>query len=214
MQHNEPVEAQVLELIKALQGKKYLKGFYLVGGTALALRLKHRKSLDIDLFINSDFDVSEILENIQHDFSFKVLYSANNTLKGSIHEINTDIIAHRYPYIEPPLTESGIEMLSLPDIAAMKLNAISTSGQRSKDFIDLYYLSALYTVQELIAFYTTKYSQGNNVVVLKSLVYFDDVDLADWPVLVKDPELTWNDVKKHLTAIVREYIKTQGKGFE
>ena len=155
-----------------------------------------------------------MLENIQQDFQYEILFSANNTLKGSINEINVDIIAHRYPYIEPPLNEMDIHMLSLPDIAAMKLNAISTSGQRSKDFIDLYYLSELYTVHDLISFYKAKYRQGNEMVILKSLVYFDDVDLADWPILMKDPELKWDDVKKHLTTIVREYIRTQGKGFE
>ena len=44
------VETTVLELIKSLQSKLYLKDFYLVGGTALALYLGHRKSVDIDLF--------------------------------------------------------------------------------------------------------------------------------------------------------------------
>ena len=90
------VEAPTLELIKSLQNKPYLRGFYLVGGTALALHLGHRKSVDIDLFSNFDFNSGVILEQIQQDFSFRLYLSASNTLKGFIGEINVDLLAHRY----------------------------------------------------------------------------------------------------------------------
>ena len=76
------VEASTLELIKSLQSKPYLKGFYLVGGTALALHLEHRKSVDIDLFSNFDFYTSGLLEQIQHEYSFQLFYTSSNTLKG------------------------------------------------------------------------------------------------------------------------------------
>jgi hypothetical protein len=58
------VEAPTLELIKSLQFKHYLQGFYLVGETALALYLGHRKSVDIDLFSNVSFDAGRLLEEI------------------------------------------------------------------------------------------------------------------------------------------------------
>ena len=89
------VAAPVLELIKSLQNKQYLEGFYLVGGTALALYLGHRRSVDIDLFSNFAFDASGLLEQIQQDYSCKLFFTASNTLKGSISDINVDLIAHR-----------------------------------------------------------------------------------------------------------------------
>jgi len=51
-----------LELIRSLQNDKKFKDFYLVGGTALALHLGHRESIDIDLFTTKDFDVNSTLE--------------------------------------------------------------------------------------------------------------------------------------------------------
>jgi hypothetical protein len=100
-------------------------------------------------------------------------------------------------------------VLSLRDIAAMKLNAISTSGQRSKDFIDIYYLSEHFDIESMLSFYKAKYNQDNDTFILKSLIYFDDVDMADWPVLVKDPSLKWTRIKKRLTTLVMEYVKTR-----
>jgi len=178
-----------LDLIKNLQAKTYLQRFYLVGGTALAMHLGHRKSIDIDLFSNFGFDGSVLLEKIHQDFSYQLFYSAQNTLKGHIDNINVDILAHRYKLIAEPEMILGVKLASLPDIIAMKLNAISTSGQRSKDFIDIYYLLEKFNLSSMLEFYQEKYDQQNNAFVLKSLIYFDDVDHADWPVLIENPKL-------------------------
>jgi hypothetical protein len=75
-------------------------------------------------------------------------------------------------------------ILSKQDIAAMKLNAIAGNGTRSKDFIDVYFLLKEFSVQQLLSFYQTKYSQRNSLHVLKSLIYFDDISMADWPEMV------------------------------
>jgi hypothetical protein len=85
MLHTEAVDDSTLELLKSLQSKEYLKGFFLTGGTALALYLGHRKSADIDLFSNFGFDVSQMLENINHDFQFQLLYSSTNTIRLMMH---------------------------------------------------------------------------------------------------------------------------------
>jgi hypothetical protein len=201
------VEIPTLELIKSLQSKPYLKGFFLVGGTALALHLGHRKSADIDLFSNFDFDASRLLEQIHQDFSYQLFLTASNTLKGCIGNINVDILAHRYNLLVETDVFQGVTLLSLPDIIAMKLNAISTSGQRSKDFIDIYYLLKKYNLNEMLGFYQQKYDQQNVAFILKSLIYFDDVDLADWPVLIENPRLKWIEVKKRIQKVVLEYAR-------
>jgi hypothetical protein len=207
MLHQESVDAETLELLRSLQAKQYLKGFYLVGGTALALYLGHRKSVDIDLFSNVSFDASSLLEELLQDYPYQLTLTASNTLKGSIENIKVDFLAHRYSLIREPVSFSDIEMLSMPDITAMKVNAVSTSGQRSKDFIDIYYLLDHFDMADILTFYKTKYRQENETFILKSLIYFDDVDLSDWPVLVKDLNLKWNSVKKRLDKAVLDYIK-------
>ena len=209
MLHQETIEAPTLELLISLQGKDYLNGFFLVGGTALALYLGHRKSVDIDLFIKVSFDASQLLENIHQDFPYQLSYTAVNTLKGSINDVKVDILAHRYKLIQEPTVFGGIKMLSEQDIVAMKLNAIATSGQRSKDFIDIFYLLDIYDIGSMLSFYKTKYNQQNDTFLLKSLIYFDEVDLSDWPVMVKTPGLKWNDVKKRIDKSVMQYIKKQ-----
>ena len=199
------IETPVLELIKSLQSKPYFHGFYLIEGTALALHLGHRKSIDIDLFSNFDFDASGLLEQIHQDFSYQLFHTASNTLKGCIGDINVDILAHRYKLITEPDVVHGITLLSVPDLIAMKLNAISTSGQRSKDFIDIYYLLTKYNLEKMLGFYREKYGQQNVAFVLKSLIYFDDVDLADWPVIIENPTLKWVDVKNRIEKVVLDY---------
>jgi len=209
MLHKEAVDETALGLLKSLQSKKYLRGFNLAGGTALSLLNGYRKSVDIDLFSNFAFDTGQMLEILAQDFDFDLLFSATNTLRGSVDNIKVDIIAHRYRLLEDPHTEENISILSEPDIIAMKLNAISVSGQRIKDFIDIYYLLDKYDLKSMLYYYQSKYDQENDMLILKSLIYFDDVDESEWPVLIKDPDLKWKDVKRKIERTIISYTRTK-----
>jgi len=59
MLHYQSIHPKTLELLKELQQTEFLQTFNLVGGTALALQIGHRKSIDIDLFGRTDFESSE-----------------------------------------------------------------------------------------------------------------------------------------------------------
>jgi len=207
MLRKEAISPLTLELLTRIQQKEYLKGFYLVGGTALALQIGHRLSVDLDLFSNFSFDTAYLLENLSSDFDFKLYFSANNTLKGSIEGVKIDILAHRYPYVCSPLVIENISIISIPDIIAMKLNAISISGQRIKDFIDIYYLLKSYTIDDMLRFYKTKYAAFNEVNVLKSLIWFEDIDYSDMPVLLENPKLKWSEVSKKIRQDTQKYLR-------
>jgi len=211
MLRTKTVDTSTLGLIKSLQSKDYLDGFNLVGGTALALYSEHRRSIDIDLFSNFSFDSAQLIELIQQDFPLQLYHTALNTIKGSIENISVDIIAHRYHYLNEPAIIDGIRVLSEPDIIAMKLNAISSSGQRSKDYIDIYFVleEKRFSISDILKFYRLKYQQEGDMHVIKSLIYFDDVDLADWPVLIKKPHLKWSEVMKKIEKEVLNYLKEQ-----
>lgn len=209
MLHKEAVDETALGLLKSLQSRKYMEGFYLAGGTALALYNGHRKSVDIDLFSDFSFDAEQLLENLVQDFKFELLFSAPNTLRGSISGFKVDIIAHRYHILEDIVSEDNMHLLSEPDIIAMKLNAISTSGQRIKDFIDIYYLLDKYDLKTMLNYYQSKYNQESNMLVLKSLIYFDDVDETEWPFLIKEPDLKWKDVKRKIDKTVISYTRAR-----
>lgn len=207
MLHKETISPHTLELLIRLQQKEYMKGFFLVGGTALALQIGHRTSVDLDLFSDFSFDTAYVLENLSADFDFKLFFSANNTLKGSIEDVQVDILAHRYPYVCSPLMIENIAMVSAEDIIAMKLNAISLSGQRIKDFIDIFYLLKSYSIDDMIHFYKMKYAAFNEVNVLKSLTWFEDIDHSDMPVLLENPELKWSEVSSTIRKETQKYLR-------
>lgn len=178
MLHKDPniISSQTLKLIQDLQRLPALKDFYLVGGTALALQLGHRNSIDIDLFTQNDFTVEEIEELLKPLFPYTSTLSRKNTILAVVNNIKTDFIKHSYPHILPPITEEGISFLSKEDIAAMKFHAIIQSGKRLKDFIDVYYLLHDFSLQQMLAFFTQKYTYSNSMIAMKALNFFDDID--------------------------------------
>jgi len=140
MLHKETVDAGTLDLIKRLMGDTELKDFFLVGGTALSLQIGHRISIDIDLFSEKEFDTSRLKKYLEDNYQLSDSKSIKNGVFGFINDIKIDILTHAYPQCRPLEVIEGIRMSSLEDIGAMKLNAIAQSGERKKDFIDMYFL--------------------------------------------------------------------------
>jgi len=201
------LETSTLELLKKLQATEELKNFQLAGGTSLALQIGHRKSIDLDLFSEKDFETNYLLEFLEQNFNFKLDFSAKNTLKGSIENIKIDVISHKYPLVKPIIEIEDIFLYSIEDIAAMKLNAIAGNGTRSKDFIDIYFILKQYSVNDLLEFYSTKYKSRNILHIIKSLTYFADISLQDWPEMILEQELNIIKVKKEIEKQVGNFLK-------
>jgi hypothetical protein len=174
-----------------------LTPFVLVGGTALALYLGHRKSIDLDLFSPTDFDSMELGRHMKEKYPFEMNTVAKNTLTGFIEGIKVDLLAHRYPYVEQPLFLEEVRLCSMKDIAAMKLNAITGNGTRIKDFIDVAYLSCEMPLAEMLDAYQTKYGM-NPYTALRSLLYFEDI-IFDEPVQFTDgSKPNWKNISKRI----------------
>lgn len=181
------IKPETFLLIQELQSLDILKEFYLVGGTALALKLGHRNSIDIDLFTQKEFDDAQLIENLLENHKIKLVYNRKNTIICSINEIKTDFIRHNYPLINAPITEEGITYLSMEDIAAMKLNAIVNSGKRIKDFIDIYFLLEHFSLNQMLVFYETKYQHSNKMIALRAINFFGEIDINLDPPVLKTP---------------------------
>ena len=113
--------------------------------------------------------------------------------------------------IEPGTLQLLVEQIRIyseADIAAMKVNAIAGNGTRSKDFVDLYFLLDLYSIDQILGFYKEKYNDRNTFHALKSLNYFDEVDLADWPLQINNKKLTWNYIKTKIDKHCKAYMKS------
>ena len=206
MLYKEAVEPGTLELIVKLQNDPLIKDFYLVGGTALALQLGHRTSVDIDLFTRSDFDIEIFIEHLESNYAFSLQFSHGFTLKGVINGVFVDFLKHDYEYVVPPVIVDRIKMLDKPDIVAMKVNAITGNGTRIKDFIDIYYLLRTYSFEEIMHYYSLKYNKRNTFHAVKSLTYFNDIDEAEWPKMIKEPQLDLISLKAFITKKRDDYL--------
>lgn len=203
------VKPATLLLIQQLQQQPELKEFYLVGGTSLALQLGHRNSIDIDLFTQNDFIPGDLLNTLGNSFSIESTFSMKGTLLSNVNNIKVDFIRHAYPLVKPAITEEGITYLGKEDIAAMKLNAISNSGKRLKDFIDVYFLLEHFSLSEMIEFYKIKYPNFNPLIPLKAINYFDDIDPEIDPPKLKH-KLPLSEIKKRIDDSVLHSRKKFG----
>jgi Nucleotidyl transferase AbiEii toxin, Type IV TA system len=178
MLHKDPfiIAPETFQLIQELQAIPALNNFFLVGGTSLALQLGHRNSIDIDLFTQTEFHAESILELLNDNYSARVTLARKGVLLAVLNGIKTDFIRHNYPLLQPPIQEEGIRFLGMQDIAAMKIHAIIQSGKRLKDFIDIYFLLEHFSMKQMLSFFTSKYTYSNELIALKALNYFDDID--------------------------------------
>lgn len=200
MLHKETIDAATLELLKRLMGDERLQGFVLVGGTSLALQIGHRISVDLDLFTEKEFEADELREYLERNYHLQTDYQAFATVKGEIDGVQVDCIAHAYPWLKPFVLEEGVRLASLEDICAMKLNAIAGNGTRIKDFVDVAFLSSMFSLEQMLQFYEEKY-HANPLMPLKGIVYFADINKNAPVKMANGKPLDWKSIEKRLLAM-------------
>jgi hypothetical protein len=198
------VEKETLKLLKVLMSDEMLSDTYLVGGTALALCLGHRKSVDLDLFGMNDHNPL-LLPYLKSTYDFKELRLAENTIVGKICDIKTDFISYKYPLIDEPIIEEGIRLYSLADISAMKLLAIRDTGSRLKDFVDIACLSTKMSCRTMLDNFDKKYKNTNPLSPLKALLYHDDFQFDR--VVMINGNFSWKLIQGRLTELVKDIDK-------
>ena len=184
-----------------------LNQFNLVGGTALALQFWHRISVDLDFFTEEAFDVTRLKNEFIQTFSEEHIIwqlEKERTLLLKLDGIKIDIIHYPYPLIDNLIIEENIRMLSPKDIAPMKLGAIAKRGAK-KDFFDFYELSQRYSLEEMLQFYQEKFPHTDTSFLLRALVYFDDAEKHDDPIMIKP--YTRNQVKKNIVQQVNQFFE-------
>nr|WP_240194687.1 nucleotidyl transferase AbiEii/AbiGii toxin family protein [Desulfobulbus rhabdoformis] len=191
-------------LLEELSSCKELNSFALAGGTALALHLGHRISIDLDFITEQPFDSFALFETLGESFDIENSSTATNSLalfiKWQSLSVKVDCMRHNYPRLKPWKTASGIRFFALEDIAAMKLNAIANRGAK-KDFYDVHALLSHFTLQDMLGFFEKKYQKLNSFTVTKSLAYFDDADLDPDPLSLV--AITWEQIKADLAQLLR-----------
>lgn len=169
-------------------------GSYLGGGTAIALWIGHRQSVDLDWFTPQEFDEKMWQMKWETELSFTLRGRDWQTLVGEIESVKTALYFYKYPLIEATTAYNGLEIAGLKDLAAMKLDAVISRGTK-RDFIDLYFLTQKYGIDQMFEYYNQKYGslEDRELMIRKALVYFREADEDEMPRMLVP--INWEEIK-------------------
>lgn len=201
-----PAQKSILPgLSRALAGSDY----YMAGGTALALQIGHRPSVDFDWFVRKVGDPETLLKKLkQAQLNFIVLSIDLETIYLDINSVQVSFIGYDYPMLLPPLLwkEYDIYLAAIDDIACMKLSAIAGRGSR-KDFIDLYIIIKKFKpLKAYLDLFMKKYSQRDIGHIVRSLVFFEDAD--DEPDVKMNMSINWSEIKREFENWVKKLFSS------
>jgi len=188
-----PSQHELLPLIKTFSNK-----FGLVGGTAIALQIGHRRSIDFDLFTNKHFFNSDILEKIRNKFTIEeVFVDKPNEVTMLVNKVK--ITFYKYPFGINYKIELK-DIIKIPDLltlAAMKSHAL---GRRAKwkDYTDLYFIFKRFSLKHVVK-HTKKIFKGefNEKLLREQLAYFDDIDYSEEIDYLPGKEVSDEEIKTH-----------------
>src|SRR3989344_4499915 len=182
--------------------------FYLAGGTALALQIGHRDSLDFDFFSREEIDTVKLFDQINEIFAGSEIIKTQeerNTLSVNIGQVKFSFLTYPYELIDKLVEAEFFNLASIKDIACMKLSAI-TGRATLKDYVDLYFILKNLTLEELLNSAKDKFPQLDTGLVLKSLVYFDDI--VEEPIIFKEGnKVSLDEIKQKLDGEVKKYLE-------
>jgi len=207
--HEETLTKNTKCVLEALSDTDFIKHFYLGGGSALALYLGHRFSVDLDWFALDFSCTPNFVNKLSKVGKLGIDSRSEKTFNGSLDDVKISFFEYPYPLIASK-TEymANIYLGSKPDIAAMKLDAIAARGTY-KDFIDIYFLLEEYSLEQLLNFLRNKFVnvEYNEAHLVKSLTYFKDAEQSQMPKMME--KIDWEQVKTRLRAVVKEYIENR-----
>ena len=185
------------------------EGFYLAGGTGLAIQFGHRDSIDFDFFRKEDYDTALLirkLESVFKDYKLRITQQEKNTVSCLIDDkIQLSFFSYQYELQKPLVKTDYFDIASVEDIGCMKLSAI-TGRAVEKDYVDLYFILQKVPLQKLLDYCSKKYKSFDEFMILKSIHFFEDVEKEH--ILFKEGhKISWEKVKKYLKGTADEYTK-------
>ena len=202
------IQGRVLRLLGApLAQRRYFLG----GGTAIAIHLGHRRSIDLDWFtVESMGDPMMLARDLrENDLPFHTGAVDQGTLHGSVTGVKVSFLEYRYPLLVDPLPWQpyGCELLALDDLACMKLSAIAQRGSK-KDFADIYALGLKHRpLPEMFELYREKYRIEDVGHLIFALAYFDDADRERTPIMLWDTD--WREIKRTIRGWVVRIVEEE-----
>ena len=204
--HSEILSDNQKELLPLIA--QFRREYYLVGGTAIALYLGHRRSIDFDLFKPSAINHKRNLDKIAaSSFTHAVTRRVSEQMNLVVNDVKVTFFQYPFPIDPTAKFENCFRLPPLLQLAAMKAYAL---GRRSKwkDSVDLYFLLLdHFTIADISAVATQIFGDLYSEKMFRSqLCYFDDVDYTeavDW--LIPNPP-TEEQIKQALTEFATEGV--------
>lgn len=159
----------------------FKREYILVGGTAIALHIGHRKSIDFDLFKSNPINASKIKSTLTaKKLKYQILFENVEGLHLLIKDVKWTFFY--YPFLINKTSLSG-KYFKIPDLltlAAMKAYAL---GRRSKwkDYVDLLFiLESYYNIDQISKRASEIFKDGFSEKMLRvQMVYFKDIDYSE-----------------------------------
>lgn len=155
------------------------EGFYLAGGTALALQIGHRDSVDFDFFKGAPFDTARLFDHLLAAFPMstvvKVQDERNTLTVIAAGNVKLSFMSYPYPLLRPLVAADGLDLADIADIGCMRLSAI-TGRATLKDYVDLYFVLQGIPLTELLDLCAVNLPQLDRALIVKAMTYFDDLD--------------------------------------
>ena len=176
--HNEILSKNQLDILPVI--KLFKREFYLVGGTAIALHLGHRRSIDFDLFKQRRLVLSRILNKLAAYQPYTVTRRVDEQLNLTLNDVKFTFFEYPYTIEANCRFENIVKLPDLLSLASMKAFAL---GRRSKwkDYVDLYFiLKDHHSVKQIVEMSNTIYGQLFSEKLFRAqLSYFDDIDYSE-----------------------------------
>lgn len=192
--HPETLAVPTKKVFNRLAAQPWISAFYLAGGTALALRLGHRISVDLDFFSEAPFDEGRLMGDLSSLGTLEILQKSRQSLTGVLDGVKFSFLGYPYPILKRGESWNSITIASVEDIACMKLDALSSRGTK-RDFVDVYFITQQMPLPGLLRLFERKYAalRYNLLHIKKSLVYFADAENDPMPDLVVP--VSWEKIK-------------------
>ncbi len=198
---------KVFEILCTLQ---WIEDFYLAGGTALALQLGHRTSIDFDFFSPTNpviFDWREhVLADLNPRGKVEIQSQNDGTLLLRCDGVPMSYFKYPYPFIGDPIVVDKLRIASILDIGLMKIAAIIGRG-RKRDFVDLYFIAQRISLTEILKHGAEKFPKVRDYAIqaARALVYFVDAEEDKMPRMFTPVQ--WSRVKKFFEQQVSRLSK-------
>ena len=203
--YNHTVSTKTLATLKQLMGDEKLSGFILVGGTALALQIGHRMSVDIDLFATKEFDRPALSKYLTSQYGFRLPVYSDVSIRGFIGNLKTDLVYYENGFLREPIVIDGIRMAGIEDIAVIKFEAIANVQNRTKDYVDIAFLSEHLSLEKMLSGLKEKFEQ-DEMLALCSLNVFSQVkDIKE--VFLMKGKFDWDKIKSRIVEMTNNPSK-------